>query len=204
LSQILVNELSFFRRDTWLVLKLSLTVSSGECWLLTGPNGSGKTTFLRILTGLSVPDEGNVTYPSGDPSFLYIASPPAKIPELSVLDNLRFQALMHWGTYPDKSLLIQSLACWDIESLIEQPLSSLSQGQQQRVALSLLLLGPANIWLLDEPTIGLDAAGITSFWALCRQHQARGGSLIVATHQEPDPPMAGLRRLQLGVSTPNR
>jgi heme exporter protein A len=202
-----VNQVGVFRRKTWLVYQLSFTVASGECWLLTGQNGSGKTTLLRILAGLNIPDVGDVTHycsndlncHSSEASLLYIASPPAKIPELSVIENLRFHALLRWGKHPVPAVIHQALIYWKIDHLATQSLENLSQGQQQRVALALLLLGPAKLWLLDEPTTALDAASVDTFWVICRKHQAKGGSIMMATHQAPSNRMPGLRRIQLGA-----
>ena len=191
------NNIGIFRREAWLLYQLSFMVSAGECWLLTGQNGSGKTTLLRILAGLCMPDEGSVTHDNNESPLLYLASPPSKIPELSVIENCRFHALLHWGKCPIASVIHNALSYWEVDCLAAQALASLSQGQQQRVALALLSLGPARLWLLDEPTTGLDAAGIGAFWALCKRYQAQGGSVVVATHQEPKHKMSGLRRIQL-------
>jgi heme exporter protein A len=197
-----VNELGVFRRNAWLLHRLNFTVTAGECWLITGQNGSGKTTLLRTLAGLCLPDTGHVVYShqTHNPlSLLYIGSPPAKIPELSVIENCRFQALLRWGKQPDAAGLVKALRYWGIDDLAEERLENLSQGQQQRVSLALLLLGPATLWLLDEPSTGLDAAGTETLWALCRQHQARGGSILMATHQAPINSIKGSRAIQLGV-----
>lgn len=158
--------------------------------------------MLRVLAGLCIPDEGDVIYPNNaddEPHLLYLASPPAKIPELSVFENCQFQALLHGGQNPASSMINHALMYWGVEHLADQPLSNLSQGQQQRVALAALLLGKAKLWLLDEPVTALDSVGTEAFWALCRQHQKQGGSIVMATHQEPKGDVTGIRRIQLEV-----
>ena len=154
------------------------------------------------MASLSLPDTGTITDTYPEPC-LYLPIPGVKIPELSVAENLRYQTLLRWGESPTPALLKDTLNYWGISALADQPLGNLSQGQQQRVSLSLLLLGPGQLWLLDEPTTALDAGGTQTFWALCRQHQAQGGSLVIATHHEPEYSMQNIRRIQLGLVQPS-
>ncbi|MEY3183070.1 MAG: cytochrome c biosis ATP-binding export protein CcmA [Pseudomonadota bacterium] len=199
-----INDLGIFRGGSWLIYQFSCTIAEGECWLLTGTNGSGKTSLLRVIGGLCLPDKGNIVYTrnkSDNPFLMYLASPPPKILELSVIDNIRYQALLRMGKQFSDATLHKALAYWEMRDLANQPVFQLSQGQQQCVALTLLLLESPRLWLLDEPTTALDATRGDMFWALCREHQQKGGSLMIATHQMPTVEMYNMKYMQLGIPT---
>jgi heme exporter protein A len=176
---------------------LSFAVPAGGAMLLTGPNGAGKSTLLRLLAGLLPPAEGAVLWGGADAfedraaharRLRYVSHADALKPALTARENLFFGARLHGGD-PDAALEALGLA-----PLAELPVRVLSAGQRRRLALSRLALAHAPLWLLDEPTVGLDAASIGRFGALLARHRAAGGMVVAATHLPlPLPGAAELR-----------
>ncbi|MFT8245398.1 heme ABC exporter ATP-binding protein CcmA [Roseomonas sp. BN140053] len=173
---------------------LDLRAAPGEAIVLTGRNGAGKSSLLRGLAGLLRPAGGRVAWDGQD----IAADPPAhgrrlrwvghldaSKPSLSVWENLRFAAALLGG---DPASAARAMG---LEALIEQPARTLSSGQKRRLALARLALGTAALWLLDEPTVGLDAASVARLEPLLAQHRAAGGIVVAATHLPL--PMAGTR-----------
>ena len=162
---------------------VSLTVAPGGAVLLLGPNGSGKSTLLRVLAGLKRPDSGTVSGPA--PADLGHAD--AIKPGLTVTENLRFAAAGH--------PIGPALAALGLEDLAELPARMLSAGQRRRLALARLPLSGRRLWLLDEPTLGLDTASLGRLARLLAAHRAEGGGVVTATHQDLDLPGADVLRL---------
>ncbi len=167
---------------------VSLAVPPGGALLLLGPNGSGKTTLLRVLAGLKRPDAGAVTWPESEAPVAYLGHADAIKPGLTALENLRFAA----AGQP----VAPALAAMGLERLGELPARMLSAGQRRRLALARLALSRAPLWLLDEPTLGLDTASLGLLGAMLASHRATGGGVVAATHQELMLPDAAI--LQLG------
>ena len=168
---------------------ISLAVAPGGALLLLGPNGAGKSTLLRVLAGLKRPDAGRVERAGGED-----ASPPAYLGHadaiklgLSVRENLRLAAAGH--------PVGPALEAVGLQSLADLPARMLSAGQRRRLALSRLALSPSPLWLLDEPTLGLDVASLALLAGLLARHRAGGGGVIAATHQELELPGATVLRL---------
>jgi heme exporter protein A len=169
-----------FRGERLVLQGIDLAVPPGAALLLLGANGSGKSTLLRVLAGLKRPDAGRVTWNGAD-----IADHPAPVAYvghldaiklgLTVTENLRFMA-------PGQSLEM-ALAAMDLETLRDLPARMLSAGQRRKLALARLALAPAGgIWLLDEPTLGLDGASIDRLGELLAAHRAQSGVVVTATH----------------------
>ncbi|MFC7736399.1 heme ABC exporter ATP-binding protein CcmA [Roseomonas sp. GCM10028921] len=164
---------------------LSLRTRPGEALLLLGPNGAGKSTLLRALAGLLRPAAGRVLWDGEDVAddsaahgarTRYLGHQDAIKPALTPREDLAFWARLRGGE-PEATL-----AALGLSALAGLPCRSLSAGQRRRLALARLALGEAPLWLLDEPTLGLDSASIARLGALLASHRARGGIVLAATH----------------------
>ncbi len=177
---------------------LSFGCARGEALLLTGPNGAGKSTLLRLLAGLVPLAEGQVLWHGADAladrpahaaRLRYLAHADALKPGLTLAENLGFWAAL-WGGSVAAALDAVGLA-----DLAPLPARLLSAGQKRRAALARLALAPAELWLLDEPSVGLDVSSIARFGVLLAAHRAQGGAVLAATHV--DLPLPGARELRL-------
>ncbi len=185
---------------------LSFAVAAGGLLVLTGPNGSGKSSLLRIMAGLLRPAAGALLW-DGEPvrddpdaqaaRLQYLGHLDAVKPVLSAAENLMFWAALHGGGTAE---VTRALDGFDLGALAEVPGRMLSAGQKRRVALARLLAAPAEVWLLDEPTVGLDAASLARLTGAIAAQRARGGRLVVATHAAPEAPDAEV--LELGDFAP--
>jgi heme exporter protein A len=172
---------------------LDFEVSSGDALAVTGPNGSGKTSLLRIVAGLLALAGGSIDLDGGEADLTlaeqahYLGHRDAMKPALSVLENLSFWRNFFGGEAlaPQKNLqanLNESLDKVGLDHAAHLPAAYLSAGQRRRLSIARLLAVRRPIWLLDEPTSALDAAGQSLFADLTRDHLARGGLLLAATH----------------------
>ncbi len=179
--------LAAFRGEKLVFRDLDFTVPEGGALLLTGPNGSGKSTLLRVLAGLLRPAAGEVRW---DGPVAYVGHQDAVKPALTAAENLRFAAVVGSGD------IREALASVGLEALADLPARMLSAGQSRRLALARLALTHAMLWLLEEPTLGLDAESVERFGGMLATHRARGGVVIAATHLPL--PMADAAELVLG------
>ncbi len=166
------TSIAAFRGERLVLRDVSLTVEAGAALLLTGPNGAGKSTLLRILAGLRRPDAGTVEWPG---AVAYLGHLDAIKPGLTAAENLAFAAAQG-GSVPG------ALAAMDLCTLSDTPARLLSAGQKRRLALARLMLTPAPVWLLDEPTLGLDAASVGRLGVALAAHRSGGGMVVAATH----------------------
>lgn len=156
---------------------VSLTLGAGEALVLRGPNGLGKTTLLRTIAGLQPAMAGEI---DADPETLAYASHADGVkPTLSVLENLRFWASV-FGQ--GEEAIAAALRAMDLEKLTDRPAQNLSAGQKRRLGLARLAVTGRAVWLLDEPTVSLDAASVGLFAAMVKRHLASGGAAVLATH----------------------
>ena len=164
---------------------LDFEACSGEALAVTGPNGSGKTSLLRMIAGLLAMAGGSIGLEGGETELTlpeqahYLGHRDALKPALSVMENLSFWRDFLGGEAFDAR---QSLAAVGLDHAAQLPAAYLSAGQRRRLSLARLLAARRPVWLLDEPTSALDAAGQTMFAALMGDHLSRGGLIIAATH----------------------
>jgi len=175
--------LAAFRGERLVFSDLRLRVPEGGAMLLVGPNGSGKSTLLRVLAGLVRAEAGRVAWrgeaAAEDPvahagRVAYVGHLDALKPGLTAAENLRC-----WGS---RAAVAAGLEAMGLAALADLPARMLSAGQKRRLALARLCLTRAPIWLLDEPTLGLDVASVARLGALLAGHRGRGGVVVAATH----------------------
>ena len=167
---------------------LSFSLAQGGLLRVRGANGTGKTTLLRTLAGLTRPAAGTVHWrgnPIGDEyraQMLFLGHAPAVKDELTVLENLEFSAGLAGLSDRDCKKARERLGNGRLAHL---PARYLSQGQRRRAALARLALSASvPLWLLDEPFAALDAAGIDQVAELCAAQLAGGGMLVLTSHQD--------------------
>ncbi|MDX2258669.1 MAG: heme ABC exporter ATP-binding protein CcmA [Hyphomicrobiaceae bacterium] len=187
---------------------VSFQVSRGEALLLTGPNGAGKTTLLRAIAGFLAPRAGSLalTDAAGAPLDVadhvhYVGHQNAIKGIMSVAENLDF-----WGGFlapagaSDRAARLE--AAMDrlaLSSLADIPAAYLSAGQKRRLGLARLLVADRALWLLDEPTVSLDAASTAVVAGLVGEHLEAGGMVLAATHIPLG--LAAARELRLAPRT---
>jgi len=170
-----------FRGERLVLRDLSFHVPDGGALLLLGANGSGKSTLLRVLAGLKRPDAGRVAWRGQDareqPAVVaYLGHLDAVKPGLTALENLALAARVGRGS------AASALEAVGLSALADLPARLLSAGQKRRLALARLVVSRAGLWLLDEPTLGLDTASVERLGALFAAHRAAGGVVVTATH----------------------
>ena len=168
---------------------LDFVLPAGGALVLTGANGSGKSSLLRVLASLLAPEAGRLLW-AGAPvtadltryreRLHYAGHRDAVKPALGVRDTLVFWVGMR-GV--DVSRVDMALAAFGLDAIADWPCRWLSAGQRQRLALARLIAVPVPLWLLDEPTASLDADGDRRLLAAIEAHRAAGGRVVAATHQ---------------------
>jgi heme exporter protein A len=164
---------------------VSFELKSGELMALRGANGAGKSSLLRLLAGLNIPASGRVALEQGaaDASLAeqthYIGHAEANKPALTVAENLKFWTEFLGSVWDDAAL-----ETFKLVPLADDQALLLSAGQKRRLALTRLVIAPRKLWLLDEPTVGLDAASLSHLQLLITKHLNAGGMVIAATHTE--------------------
>ncbi|MGE5513343.1 MAG: heme ABC exporter ATP-binding protein CcmA [Bacteroidota bacterium] len=193
--QLRAKKLVVLRGERTVIAGLSFSVSSGEALVLTGPNGSGKTTLIRTLAGLTKPASGEIELDiqdGNDRSLAehchYVGHQNAVKASLTVAENAAFW----WrflADHPADRARGRAGAALDAFGLLELshvPAGYLSAGQKRRLGLARLLATHRPIWLLDEPTAGLDAASQGVLESVINRHLRSGGLAIIATHHPLD------------------
>ena len=177
------------RGDRGVFAGLGFEVGAGELLVLRGANGSGKTSLLRMIAGLIEPAAGRLVLEggAGDAGIAqqchFVGHQDALKPALTARENLAFWGEFLGGGVPrSRAGLAAGLAAFDLTAIAGLQAGLLSAGQKRRLALSRLALVQRPLWLLDEPTVGLDSASQTRLAALMTAHLAGGGLMIAATH----------------------
>jgi heme exporter protein A len=181
--------LGLVRGERCLFRSLGFALNAGELLLVEGPNGSGKTSLLRLISGLMEPNDGMVSW-NGKPirevaqdyraALVWLAHKTGFKQDLTLVENLRFErALRPASAYKFEDVL----ARLELATLTTLPMRALSAGQQRRVALARMLLSDARLWIMDEPFTNLDRGGQSLVGELIGSHLAAGGLCVAATHQ---------------------
>ena len=202
-----VKQLGCVRGDRRLFRGLNFSLSPGAFVQLTGPNGSGKTSLLRILCGLLTPAEGEVLWKDanirslGEEYFTiatYLGHRHGIKDELTCVENLRISNALN-GVEISEERARSVLTTMGLEGRESLPARLLSEGQRRRVALARLIVCNTTLWLLDEVLTSLDKAAVALVRSLIEEHLANGGMAIVATHQELELKSASVQRLELAT-----
>jgi len=200
MPRLIVNDLSCQRGYNELFSNLSFELSPGEILRISGANGSGKTSLLRIIAGISSGESGNVTFnnnPAGSIAYqsdiFYLGHLPALSPELHCKENLDYLTQLN-GINTDR-LIDDALVNVGLINYKHEYAANLSAGQKRRVVLAALFVTQSRIWLLDEPFTAIDADGIKSLENQITKHCENGGFCILTTHQ--DSKLPNLRTLEL-------
>jgi heme exporter protein A len=187
IMRLIAKQLSGERGGEPVFSGVDFDLGEGEALIVTGPNGSGKSTLLRIVSGLLPAAAGAIRldgenpeeYPSVASALHYLGHGNAMKTALSVGENLRF-----WQDFDGQPHLAipDALDMVGLPQVASLPYGVLSTGQKRRISIAKLLISYRPIWLLDEPTAGLDKASENQFAALMRAHLEDGGMILAATH----------------------
>jgi heme exporter protein A len=198
--RLIAEDLSGERSGRPVFSDVDFSLGEGDALIVTGPNGSGKSTLLRVVAGLLPAAGGTVRLEGGGERFPTVASAAhylghlnAMKPTLTVTENLAF-----WRDFCGGDVSVAAaLETVGLAAIGHLPFGYLSTGQKRRAAIARLLVSRRPLWLLDEPSAGLDAESERQFSVLMAEHLAGGGMLIAATHLPLG--IEGAGELKMGV-----
>ncbi len=186
------RDLACVRAERLIFNRLGFCVKPGGALRLTGPNGSGKSSLLRLMAGLLKPAHGQLAWDGvaigrghedHRARIAFVGHAEALKPALSLAESLAFWARLHGPAEANLGAAVErGLEGFGLARLADFPVRLLSAGQRRRLALARLLAAPAHLWLLDEPSTGLDKASVAMLEAAIAAHRAAGGMVALATH----------------------
>ena len=186
------TSLTCIREERLLFDQLDIEINTGDIVQVEGPNGSGKTSLLRILAGLSQPFEGEIFFNNQlinqsreefHQNLLYLGHLPGVKGEMNAQENLSFNLALH-GLNNDATDIKETLAEVNLSGFEDSLASHLSAGQHRRISLARLYKSNARIWILDEPFTAIDKQGVHALEQLFKAHINQGGCVILTTHQD--------------------
>ena len=205
-NQLSLKNIRCVRGDNVLFSELSVDASNGDLLRIRGENGSGKTSLLRIIAGISSPDEGFISWnqqsikksDSFASDIAYLAHRDGIKAELTAIENLRFYQHLYNQNNPEK--LMYTLDALDISHTIHLAANQLSFGQRRRLAFARLLLSSTQLWLLDEPFTGIDVSGRQLLEQHCLDFLDQGGIIIMTHHAEIEHPDLAQREKSIDLT----
>ncbi|ELB2780478.1 MULTISPECIES: cytochrome c biogenesis heme-transporting ATPase CcmA [unclassified Vibrio] len=201
-----VSNLTAIRDERVLFENLQFEIKPGELVQIEGRNGTGKTTLLRIVTGLGDREEGVIKWKGEEveksrdvfhQDLLFLGHQTGVKRELTALENLRFYQSIQNNRSSDEEIFI-ALTQVGLAGREDVPVAQLSAGQQRRVALARLWLSKQILWVLDEPLTAIDKQGVKVLESLFASHADNGGIVVLTTHQDMFADSPKLRKIKLG------
>ncbi|MFT7558609.1 MAG: heme exporter protein A [Flavobacteriales bacterium] len=192
-----IEQVSFEREDLPLFAQVSSSLQSGDIMQITGHNGCGKTTLLKIIAGILLPSSGSINFSGfsvdsyeSKSSMLYLGHQIGIDLSLSPMENLEWYFSLNGRKgdlsceLPNSSELMALLEKVGLKTYFDTPVYQLSAGQRRRVGLARLFYSKAPLWVLDEPFTSIDAAGVCSIEQCILRHAQRGGVVVLTSHQQ--------------------
>nr|AGH24302.1 ABC transporter ATP-binding subunit [Reclinomonas americana ATCC 50633] len=192
IQSIQIHNLTGIRSNKVIFKNINFTLCKGNYLVIQGPNGSGKTTLLKMISGLIQKSKGDIlinelkiSENSLKNKLFYMDSTPSFKEDLTLIDFLIYWSTLYNGLRNISYEYIKiSLFKMGLSNLQNKTISTLSLGQKKRLLISLLLLTNKQLWILDEPTIGLDKYWTKKLSYIFLKHCKRGGIIIMSTHTE--------------------
>lgn len=182
-----INFLELYRNDDRIFSEISFDLSEGQHLLISGANGTGKTSLLRVICGLTIPTGGTILWNQLATNnidcryhehLVYLGHKNALIPELTARENLEYTFEGNRSINRTSSVL----EAFGLNKYLDQYAEKLSNGQIRKIALSRILLSEKTLWILDEPVANLDTSGTQFLLAEMQAHLGQGGMLITTSN----------------------
>ncbi len=186
-----IKNISCIRGNKLLFKNINFKLNSKDLLVIKGSNGSGKTSLLKVLSGLIKPLSGNIIIKEKNINKIkdeyfkyieYIGHENAIKSSLTVKENLDFYLKIKKNL--SKKNLDKAIKIFDLKKILDIRAEHLSSGEKRRVSLSKLILSNNKIWFLDEPTTGLDKKNFSNFLKILKKHLNSNGLAIIATHDD--------------------